>query len=197
MSRHVLSHLCYNVPGESIYGEITPGSICQMLKHIKMPTKIDLLDIGSGSGQMLFKCLMCLRETIKFPGKLMLRGVEISSLRSELSVKILDTLLNQYKKDVNLTCKLYFGDVTKWKMLPHTLTHTISFDVTFPFETMSRIEKLQRNAPALINVISNHHTNIYSSKYWHEITKISCAICGSGTHRTFYIYEKKKKTNIK
>lgn len=197
MSRN-LADLCYNIPGESIYGEITSASVAKLVEKMQFPTScIHVLDIGSGSGYMLFEFLCALLKSKNVSAEIQLSGIEISEIRFQLSTIIFPKLLLKCPAPTKLnqpqTIKWQFiqDDISHLKQLPKNVTHTISFDITFLLSLMLKIEKLQRLSPTLLYVISNHYLKVYSPQYWEKIAQVSCALVGSGTHKIFYVFKKK------
>jgi hypothetical protein len=176
-----LAKLCYNVPGESIYGELTHNSIKRMTQTLSfLPQKNILVDIGSGSGYMLHDFFMAHNDLI-------LIGFEISTIRASLSRVILKKLF----KDKNVNWTIYEQDICELSQLPTGTTHSVSFDTTFTPDLMKKIERIQRNTPTLLYVITNHNTNIYSEVYWTKTAQTIATLKGSHKSKTFYTYWKK------
>src|SRR6185369_15061543 len=171
-----LGNLCYNVPGESIYGEITLNSIRQLTQYFSFPDDdwIHIVDIGSGAGYMLCNFAQCLLE-LGSERKIHLTGYEISAERARLSREIIPQLLEKDCKDM-IEWEIYQADIQKQTMLPRTVTHAVSFDKTFTPALLAHMEKLQRSCPSLTNVVSNHK---YPEKYWDLVARVPCKLRGS------------------
>jgi hypothetical protein len=149
MSRE-LRNLCYNVPDASVYGEFTTKSIEQWAKATPLPSNVQIVDIGSGSGQTLSLFGNW------FPDSKLI-GFEISSVRAQLSRIILPTLTTH-------PWIVYEQDVSTLHELPSGTTHSISFDKTFSLSLMQSIEQLQYKCESLVYVITTK-PKIYQERW--------------------------------
>jgi hypothetical protein len=189
MSKELIE-LCYNIPGESIYGEITYSSLKKLMGIVipSLPSKLfksplGIVDIGSGSGMAL-----CSLGKIFMPYQCFLIGLEASETRVDLSKNIMQDHVTpnvvQYK------CE--HVDVMNVENLPQVHV-SYSFDKTFPYELMKHIESLQFKSFSLQFVITSkpkiyrHHDN-----RWTEIGMIPCRMQGSQSGVNFHVFQKKK-----
>ncbi len=181
MSRDLGDH-CYNIPNESIYGEITANSISKLIQnfHFFPNQVIRILDIGSGSGYTLcnfaksfdnFQCILI--------------GIEISKIRANLSRAIIPKIKPFNVKE----WEIFEYDILNMMELP-TIDICFSFDKTFTSKLMEHIIKLQLKCKDLKTVISCKSTEYYNEKYWIQAGKIPCRMRGSGQIITFFIWNK-------
>ncbi len=179
MARDLGDH-CYNIPSESIYGEITANSILKLVSFVKCNTKtINIIDIGSGSGYSLVNLAKAFPDT-----QVNIIGIEVSVLRAELS----ETIIPKIKSSNIKKWTIYNKDILKMQSLP-LIDLSFSFDKTFTIELLTHIMKLQLNCSTLQYVISCHS---YSSIYWMEIGRVPCRLRGSGQIITFFVFMRKK-----
>jgi hypothetical protein len=174
-----LMELCYNVPGAPIYGQFVKGSLSKWVPHMKSAgnTDVHILDIGSGSG-----ATMCTLASLFAPHATQLSGIELCAQRATLSRLIIPKLLppNVTKWSV-IEC-----DVMALRTLPTGVTHSVSFDKTFPTHVMGHIEYLQHSCPSLVCVISCHKKQ-YTDR-WQCIAKIPSTQHGSNSVTMAYVY---------
>lgn len=180
MSRE-LGDACYNIPLESIYGEITLGSITKLVDQLPIFKKnMCILDIGSGSGYSLCNFAKC------FPNnECTLIGIEISQIRADLSLVIIPKIKtkniinwNIFNQNVLTLTSLPFCDLC------------FSFDKTFTFDLMEHIVSLQLQAKNLKYIISCHSNKYYRKENWNLVGKEPCRLRGSGQIISFFVYEK-------
>ncbi len=180
MTRELGDH-CYNIPSESIYGEITANSILKLCSDIKFDNKINILDIGSGSGYSLCNFAKAFSRD-----QCNLIGIEISNIRADLSrtiiPKIIPPNVNQWE--------IIEMDILKLSYLP-SCNLCFSFDKTFTQDLMIHIAHLQLKCSSLKYIISCHGMNIYKIENWIEMKRVPCRLRGSGQIITFFIYIKK------
>ncbi len=171
-----ISDLCYNVPGEAIYGEITKCSIQKLARNFPACDNPIMLDIGSGAGNMLceFEHVMPLTHVF---------GIEASEIRATISRVVLENRLRHAFFEI--ICK----DMFDVKQLPLGITHSVSFDMTFPPPLMAHIQKLQEQCDTLKVVVTNHK---YAGNRWILHKRIPCKMVGSGSCKSFNIYLKRQ-----
>jgi len=175
MARELGDH-CYNIPSESIYGEITANSIMKLCSGIVFAREITILDIGSGSGYTLCNLAKA------FPkNKCNLIGIEVSTIRAELSRTIIPKIIPPNVNRWDIIEK----DILKLKNLSK-IDLCFSFDKTFTKDLMKHIIDLQMDS--CFYVISCHS---YEEKNWIEMKRVPCRLRGSGQIITFFVYIKK------
>lgn len=163
--------LCYNVPGSPIYGEITAESMNKIACQMPLSNNMCLIDIGSGSGNMLRHFAM------KLPVQSVV-GVEVCQQRATISKAKL-------QRKLQIPWIIYCDDIFTWKCLPAGVTHSVSFDITFPPALVKHIQFIQKQSKTLQVVVSNHK---YHDSCWGLTSKTPCKMSGSGAVRTFYMY---------
>ena len=179
-----LANFCYNVPGESIYGELTSGSINKLLEHLELKkfSSLHILDIGSGSGVSL-----CNIASFFHNFKCYLVGIEVSQLRAQISREIIPKVKPKNVVDWNILEE----EVLNMVNLP-LVEISFSFDKAFPKNLMEHIVELQIKCKSLKYVISSHSKKYYYlSAHWTEIVKIPCRQKGSGNAMLMYVFKKK------
>lgn len=178
MARELGDH-CYNIPSESIYGEITAGSVIKLVSLLKIvhEKSITIMDIGSGSGYSLVHFAKAFPQN-----NINLIGLEISKIRAELSKTIIPQIA---PKNVSYW-QIFETDIFKYSILPE-MDICFSFDKTFTKDLMQHIVKLQLKSKIQF-VISCHDSNTYLKTEWLEIGKVPCRLRTSGQIITFYIY---------
>ncbi len=176
-----LSNLCYNVPDQSIYGELTDNSIAKLTVCIGVSSNMKILDIGSGSGATL-----CAFAKFLPKSSCELIGIEISHLRADISRQVIPYCL---PSNVNKWSILEV-DVLNIKQIPPCQV-CFSFDTTFTQDLMMHIIKLQLNCLELCYVISSKKSCYYDPDLWTTIATIPCKLKGSGQTISFYVRTKK------
>lgn len=178
-----LANLCYNAPGESVYGEFTSASINKLLEHLEVKkfSSLTILDIGMGSGVSL-----CTIAAFFHQINCYLIGIEVSKLRAEISRNIIPEIKTSNVVDWTILEE----DILNMIHLPST-NISFSFDKSFTKNLMEHIVKLQTKCKSLKYVISSHSKKYYSSVCWREVVKIPCRQKGSGSVMLMYVLEKK------
>ncbi len=181
-----LMNLCYNVPGESIYGEFTTNSLVALLELIPCVEKkpiLTILDIGSGSGKTL-----CVLGQYYDPIPCRLIGIEVSTLRADISRMVIPK-----KKSSNIIdWDIIERDILQLFQLPSSISMSFSFDKTFTHELMTHIVKLQLKCETLIHVITTHPPKkYYNDAHWILIARAPCRLIGSGQIITLFVYKKR------
>lgn len=182
-----LADLCYNIPDGSIYGEITIGSIENLVKKCNLAeiSEITLVDIGSGSGYTLCHLAASVKKHFKNIKNIQLLGYEVCEERCKLS----NIIMSQLLADVdNVSYKIYHANIAHVKTLSGVQC-CFSFDKTFGPKLMKHIEHLQRNTPSIVNVISNHK---YPDMYWEKVDAVRGKLRGSKQTMNFYIYRRRR-----
>jgi len=177
-----LRELCYNVPDQSIYGELTDGSIAKLVSYVKQFSSVTILDIGSGSGATLCAFAKHMPKT-----SCDLVGVEISQIRATISRQIIPHYLPPNAKK----WLIIEDNVLTWSALP-PCNISFSFDTTFTKALMTHIVTLQLNCPELQFVISSKGSRYYDTSLWSIITTVPCKLKGSGQTISFHVRIKKK-----
>jgi SAM-dependent methyltransferase len=191
---NVLPGLCYNIPDQPIYGELTPHTLSKIARVLSIPpplSPIHILDIGHGSGRALAhlaKSFTDCNVTVD-----VLHGVDVSYDRVLISKTVLPRMLKIIFK-CKMKCPaltLESADVIDWKMLPPKITHTYSFDLAFGVILMTHIENLQRMAQELTHVITCN-PKVYRQNHiiWGEYGRLRGIMHGSGNSVTLYIFRR-------
>jgi len=186
-----LASLCFNVPGASIYGEISKGSVKKWVECIQLHSqsvnkkqkRIRAIDLGSGSGQTL-----CHFASFFAPQTIQLTGIEICPQRVDIC--------NQIKKEIQPANVTEFDviqqDVMLLKRLPNGCTHCISFDKTFTVPLMSHIAQLQTKCKTLEFVITCHKSYLLDSPHWALLQVIRSRQHGSHCMVSFYVFQRRQ-----
>lgn len=181
-----ISNLCYNVPEQSIYGEIVASSIYSILIELQKFSKnkdLVILDIGSGSGLTLLNL-----ATFYHRNNCILVGIEVSEIRANISKLILfkNKLPNIKKWDI------LQADILSMNELPNNIKISYHFDKTFTKNLMNHIVNLENQCTSLKYVITFHSKKYYKEQNWIQVIKKMCRLKGSKQALMCYAYLKRK-----
>ncbi len=175
MSRE-LGNLCYNIPNQSIYGEITNASLEKLCQYMKTNQEnVHILDIGSGSCFTL--CILAKQYSNQH---VQITGIEISKERNNIALQIIPKLF------VGKEWKVITQDILLLEILRDNYTHSFHFDKTFPANLMQHIEKLEFQCKSIKYVVTNNKK--YYLDNWQYIACVACKLRGSSQCMNFYVF---------
>ena len=169
-----LANLCYNVPGQPIYGELTKHSVSRILELDPLPVD-HLVDLGSGSGRTLLHMRRHLGPVVA------LSGLEVSQTRLEIARAIVPA-------DVAV---MHHCDMSKHIVFPNDVTHTYAFDKAFTADLMANVHDAQLAAPNLCSVFTTN-PGIYRSHpdHWEHVASTSVRMVGGAGSCTACLFHR-------
>jgi hypothetical protein len=139
-----LVDLCYSIPDQPIYGELTNGSL-KKLQSVFYPAS-HVVDVGSGSGNAL-RVLMSKQTTSA-------TGYEVSTTRYNLCMSLKTNQISFFNTDIMLV-----------SAFPLKTTHVYSFDKAFPKRIRLHVQALVAACPS-IQLVATTRPDIYLNENW-------------------------------
>jgi len=169
----MLANLCYNVPGEDAYGELTTGTIQKAVTLAKssfyFASSAFVVDVGSGSGNTL-------ASLVKMTGAFKGIGIEVSRERIKIARAI-------HKHRPYLA--FVHTDVRKITTLPDGTALLYMFDKVFPSDLIQHILNLAFKSKVV--VISTRWNELEMDGRWELVGKFAGRMKGSGSGCTVYV----------
>lgn len=183
MKSRIYRDLCFNMPGEPIYGEFTKSGCEKIIKALQIKDNDIVLDIGSGSGFFL-TCVAawCQERNIQ---NVRLRGVEVSATRCEIAKAMVSE-----NKNIQIRCQ----NVLHCDTVPFAATKIYAFDKAFPPAVMAHIHHLMDSHGSPVEIFITTHRQAPdvddSPHTWSLLEKFSCVQYGSGASHMIYGFHK-------
>lgn len=186
-----------NADGGTIYGEISEGSMQKVLNILRdscdMNEASSFIDIGAGLGKPNFHAAQ-LKVLLSI-------GVELNTIRHQLSMQNLTRVVNTASDAVNVTGVNFLDtDITKAKSL-NPFTHIYQFDLGFEPPLHHYIADMF-NASASCRYLISYRRPLEIMKYGYKVTHLPendlpTSMCGSGEGHTCYFYKKDCSDEVK
>ena len=139
-----ISDMCYNVPGEPIYGQFTTNSIKTIAKNIDLASNNGLVvDLGSGS------CVTLCTLVDNIHGATGGVGIEVSSTRHFIA----SAMLNIRSPEIPPVKSVYM-DLMNLESLPVNTSVVFSFDKAFVPTLLAHMKNLIDKCQSVTYVIS-------------------------------------------
>jgi len=179
-----------NADGGTIYGEISEGSMQKVLNILKdtcgMNQTSSFIDIGAGLGKPNFHAAQL--------NTLLSIGVELNTIRHQLSMQNLARVVNSASEEVNVSGVNFIdADITKARSL-NPFTHIYQFDLGFEPPLHHYIADMF-NASESCQYLISYRRPLEIEKYGYKVSHLPdsdlpTSMCGSGEGHTCYFYKK-------
>jgi SAM-dependent methyltransferase len=172
MSKKTLSDLCYSVPEQDVYGELTENTLRCCVAGTRMMGAV-VCDLGSGSGNSLARLVKIIDADVGV-------GIEVSEHRHEIS-----RILHSGEEKL----RFLHQDILKLKNLPEGTTHLFSFDKVFCVDVLSQMKTLCTRCNTLRWIFTTQNSRVHPEE-WRLERKILGKMKGSGSRCTVYVFTK-------
>lgn len=168
-----IEDLCYSIPGESIYGELTQGTLRSCTKTIPVGD-IVLCDLGSGSCRTLLILARSLNATRSV-------GIECCLARHKIALAVIHDSGQENVFSVH-------KNILEMPGLPSGTTHVFSFDKAFPVDVIDAMRGLILRSESVRCVMTTKKSLLNLHDNWQLAQTVHGRLRGSGSGCAVYTF---------